>query len=295
MVRSRKKYSVEVLKNNLITFRKNGGVSIMKDLVLVILVGLLAVSTANAFYDNFEGHTGVGSFLVASDYDPDGTLASGSWSIVEDSVERVQIHESPVTPMAPYSDAINTVYGDKFMHVMRGNSGSCRAWAQLDSADQSSISSSGSLIVNFKVFNLVNGTDSGDAISITGFDSVAENFGNRAFDLVFRNNGTIWVYDGSGNPTAGSYNVNAWNDVEIIADFTTDTYSLSVNGSPVASGLGWAGGDLSKIQTVALSAFSFDSGLLSRGGFDNLSIVPEPATLSLLAIGAFSFVLRRKK
>jgi hypothetical protein len=128
------------------------------------------------------------------------------------------------------------------------------------------------------------------------------------------NNDMARVYLGSGiirgrtavapvitGDTALSAN-GLWDTVKVVVDTVAKTcsYSLSLNGGPFnpfagTSTLGYAGGG-TQIEKIVWEATQGTSsgvdGLVIS--FDNLSLVPEPTTLGLLALGMMGFVSRRK-
>lgn len=107
--------------------------------------------------------------------------------------------------------------------------------------------------------------------------------------------GTIFVAD---NPdglgavyvdTGVAWTPGAYHTLEIESDGSNIVYSL--DDSPIYTGVVWAG---STIEEVLLGSDNFQLAGES-GDFDNLSIVvPEPATASLMAVGALGLLRRRR-
>lgn len=240
-------------------------------------------SSANAgviFSDDFEAYTDVATTWQepANDRDPTTPTVGDPWTIVESSPDRVQVFRSPVAG----SGAFDTIFGTQYLHQQRGASGSSSAQANISVSGQSTIAANGNLILNVNAFNAV-GSGFGGNLGLIAFDGPS--FSNRAFDIAFRPDGSIRYYDGSSKSTGLTYSTNTWTDITINADFSTNTFDLTVDGSTV-SGLGWEASGLTTIGLVDLEAFD-QGGTSGRGGWDNLSIssVPEPSSATIVVIG----------
>src|ERR1043166_276891 len=163
-----------------------------------------------------------------------------------------------------------------------------RSWAPLSLANQAVMAANGSMSLSVEVFGLSGYDGWHSNLRIAGYDSVALAGTNPAFDVTLQETGSFLdgpvLYVGAGGTTnvvpGLVHKVNQWQTLSINADFDTDTFSLTVDGVTVP-GLTWAGGDLSKIQSIALEVNSttFQNTGFHRGGFDNFSVVslPEPS------------------
>jgi hypothetical protein len=111
----------------------------------------------------------------------------------------------------------------------------------------------------------------------------------------------------AGFPTIGVFTLNTWHNVDFLFNFTTQTYTISLDGSALASNLAFCtdNGPCTTGGTIAEGSFSsfFDvfASITSNdlGAIDNLSLssVPEPATFGLTGIVmlAGALALRRRK
>jgi hypothetical protein len=107
---------------------------------------------------------------------------------------------------------------------------------------------------------------------------------------------------GLGANTFGLFNTFTSTTTDAIRPFTGvlgagDTfYSFSLTGSPGGINFNPSNGGISGIDNVRF--FNFNQGPGANFGFDNLSIVPEPSNLALLAgpalLGGWVFVRRRR-
>ncbi len=84
----------------------------------------------------------------------------------------------------------------------------------------------------------------------------------------------------------------AWSQIQVDFDLTADTVSQYYNGTLVASGP-WRTTSTSALNLAAVDLYSGSGNGIY---FDNLSLtqIPEPGTLSLLALGAVAALRRRR-
>ena len=108
--------------------------------------------------------------------------------------------------------------------------------------------------------------------------------------------GTIHAIS-SGFATIGTFARNVWNTVDLNLDYATQTYSIILNGSTIASNVAFCGNNSGPCNGANVSAYSdgfFDSfgatGVNDMGILDNYSVstpdtTPLPAALPLFASG----------
>lgn len=107
----------------------------------------------------------------------------------------------------------------------------------------------------------------------------------------------------SGHPDVGAFTYNSWNLVNLLLNFDTQTFDLSINGALLASNAPFCG-DNSVCAGATVSSFGdflFDAfpatGANDIAYLDNVTIssVPEPQLEMLLGMGLAGLVARRVK
>jgi hypothetical protein len=270
-------------------------------------------------FDDFESPLSSAYYWVeTSDNDPTTPVVGQDWVVVETAAYSVQEvrhpQHLPGDPYPKFNSSLGFSTGPSFGPAPDGGTqylhmwGSFstpgvhgQAWAPISAADQADMVKFGTLELSTKVFGLSGHDFWRGHLRITGWDSPAPTVANPAFDVHLLDggyglDGTVYYRDGSGNHTIPGlvHRVNTWQDLSIKVDFATDTFELTLNGV-TATGLTWAGGDLSKIQSVSLSLEDIASSAL-RGGYDNFSLtIPEPATAGLLCLVSGVWLLRRRR
>jgi len=120
------------------------------------------------------------------------------------------------------------------------------------------------------------------------YDQTSSGTGPRDFSLQYST-------DGNNFTTFNSYTVqpntapNAWNATTTVASssYTVDLSGVSaLDNAPTVY-----------FRLVNMSTVSANGGTLAAGGtdrLDNFTVIPEPGTLAILAIGATAMILRRR-
>lgn len=107
----------------------------------------------------------------------------------------------------------------------------------------------------------------------------------------------------AGFPTVGTWTYNAWNRVDLRFDITHQTYSLSIDGSLIASNIPNCGdnGPCTGGQAANYGIGLFDTlgtGANNDIGYmDNYSVavVPEPATTTLLLVSGLAISICKSR
>ena len=111
--------------------------------------------------------------------------------------------------------------------------------------------------------------------------------------LALENNGEIYAVS-PGFPVIGTYAPGTWIDLSMTLNYATQTYSISLDGSRVASGLAFCGGwehsnHCDQNNITQFGVVEFDPHGLKNGEdyVDNVSVssAPEPAAWALMLAG----------
>lgn len=104
----------------------------------------------------------------------------------------------------------------------------------------------------------------------------------------------IGWFDGTWHDLGG-YDLNRWYDVKLTLDLDAKAFDISIdNGALLFEGaLPTQPSLVNGVQRLVLFNDN-GSGYSGSAWFDNISVVPEPATMSLLALGGLSLLRRRR-
>lgn len=114
----------------------------------------------------------------------------------------------------------------------------------------------------------------------------------------------LYQATGTGSLTVAGAPVafDTWHHFEMTLNFTTNTYSVLVNGSPRVTNEGFVDPGIENFTDadIATTAAGGDAASLAAGGtayFDNyrVSLVPEPAAAGILAAGIVGLLARRSR
>lgn len=100
---------------------------------------------------------------------------------------------------------------------------------------------------------------------------------------------TPLILDDLRTEGAVSYVRNQWAEIRVVADLTNDVCDTYYNGTLLSTGT-WTTGSASALNIGGVDLFANGS---SSVYYDDLSLVPEPASLSLLALGGLALLRRR--
>lgn len=119
---------------------------------------------------------------------------------------------------------------------------------------------------------------------------------------------TIYALSGDGTTTLGTFTRDAWHRVDLLLDYPSQTYSVSLDGATIGSDLAFCGNNAFPCNgaSVASLGWAFFDGYGDPSGngddvaaIDNFSIatvpVPEPGTLALFGAGIFGAALTRRR
>lgn len=269
---------------------------ISRKLLIMVSVGLLLLaSQADAtviFQDDFEGYTAASTWPTGSpDRDP-GTPPIGgvAWSVNEPTAT----YCVQVLNIAAGGTSAGPHGGSNYLQTnfMAENN---RAAAMISTTNQTLVATNKNLTLDMWVFKN-QGTYIGDD-RLIGLDAVPGLTTGRAFDLIFKSDGTLDYNDGTQKATGLASPVNTWQHLIVTANFATHTYDVAL-GAYSVNGLAFADSTISKIQNVYTAGIGAFNTKMSLDDITMTTVVPEPGTLALLVAGVFgllAYAWRKRK
>ena len=118
--------------------------------------------------------------------------------------------------------------------------------------------------------------------------------GTVMMEVLFYTNGAIRWRDGAGTATGSSYATGTWKELKITWDTTAGKYHVYYDGTEETSGTG-----ASFVNSGTTNRIVVQNGWGTGTGFasyvDDVSVTPEPATMTLLLLGLPLALRRRRK
>jgi hypothetical protein len=261
--------------------------------IVLVAVGLaLLVSQARAttlFQDDFEGYAATNTWPTTVPNCNPGTPPVGEPWYFAEPIAQYGIQVMADTAGQNYG-AAGPHGGSNYLQSTFGGQGDV-AGMPISAAHQTAIASGKDLTLDMWVWK---GSSNGylGQVTIAGYDSAPGSTTGAAFDLRFKDDGTVDYNNGAGAVATGlTYSVDTWSHLTVVASFATHTYNVTL-GNQTATGLAFADGTISKIQHVLLAGIgNYDD----RGAYDDIQmsttgVVPEPSTLTLLVGGLFGLL-----
>lgn len=267
---------------------------------LAILAGSAAVgSAAIVFRDDFEAFSvGAGTFPQA-EVDLDPTASIGNWYLSESGgANNVQVTKD-----------FSPVQGVQALGLGRYGQGGHFLGAEFT---PSPATQSDPLSIRFKFSDpspdsMFTGTV--DRFELLGYNKTGGGFGSQVFDIILT---TGWYSATTLTANFGSTSLDpnsslradwtglnfdtGWVDVEILMNFVAHTYTLSINGVAVANSTNIAfNGDAATANSMQQMVFYTYNSSDSVHAIDDVTVevIPEPAAVSLLGLGALAMIRRR--
>lgn len=86
------------------------------------------------------------------------------------------------------------------------------------------------------------------------------------------------------------YDLGSWNEVKIVLNLSADTFKVSINGNLCDETLNFSN-SVNSLDRIKFGIYENDDHVVY---VDDVSVVPEPATMTLLLLG-LPFALRRRR
>jgi hypothetical protein len=162
------------------------------------------------------------------------------------------------------------------------------------------IASPGVIDLSADIFNFTPAGGAADAIQFAATGPLLTQYAG-GIDIT----GTSIFAISGGFPVIGSFSDSTFHHVDLLLDYTTQTFDVKLDGATLASGLAFCGSNGAcngaNVATFGDGLFDNFGGTNGYGVIDNFSIatvtgVPEPATWALLiaGVGLAGGALRRR-
>ncbi|RIK75935.1 MAG: hypothetical protein DCC67_14580 [Planctomycetota bacterium] len=237
-----------------------------------------AARAALAFFDDFEGGTiGAG---------PTSPVIGNPWALVGNANTNL-VHANPL---------VNADNGSAQVLRDERSAGSAgRVFIDLSPAQSAQIASGELLTIRFQHYQP---DPSRDALALLVYPTTNHDFLNPAIDLEFHKNRAVKHYNNAPNNfvDTGLVGTDGWDDVEVVLNYATDTWSVSLNGGVAAANLPFVNND---DQTTGASILLGPSQQNVTAFVDNVRVyvgaIPEPASLASFSAAAAALPLVRRR
>ncbi len=118
---------------------------------------------------------------------------------------------------------------------------------------------------------------------------LADDWTNRGTYVTMHEDGNLQYNDGAWK-TLTTYASKEWVKVQVVVDMDAKNYDILVNDVVLATDVGF-----NKSGVTGISRIYLDNSGPATNWVDQISIVPEPTILSMLAIGGLGVLIRRRK
>jgi hypothetical protein len=254
--------------------------------VCLVLVGFSGKALALpgwAFSDGFEGVTAA-TLPSAADLDPDKTI----WNWTDAQETEAGSETAFQVGNGPFAAA----EGDNFLRVANAASTPSyaffeRSWGNSNPAPQNAIANlTDDFVWEFSL--RVEDTATNSRVFLGKRTSSTNPLGVQQALGVAIEGGRLKHYYHDVGQDIQAVSLNAWHDIKVVGDWSTQTFALSLNGSEIGNNYAF-NYDYSSdiINSVHMISWYGDSYL------DNVTLVPEPATMCLLLVGLP--LLRKRK
>lgn len=211
--------------------------------------------------------------------------------------------------LADWSDNFDSYSNGQQLHGVGGWTGwdnSAGAGALVTNVQSSSAPHSADIVGGSDLVQQFSGYTSGSWTFLSRV-FIPENFTGSSFFIMLNqyNHGGPYNwsiqshFDAATNTFADDFNPVAavpftrgvWNDLRVFINLDANTRTMYLNGNVVSQG-NWTTDANSLVNIGAIDLFANGAGSVF---YDDMQLVPEPATMSVLALGALALLRRRRQ